>query len=61
MNVNEPLAEIEEVTSVLTAADGVPIDQALADAGLSGYQDITINREANTATVTWFKKERANA
>lgn len=53
--VNVPLVEVEEVTSVLTPADGVSVYQALHDAALHGWTRIEII--GNEALITWFKKE----
>lgn len=52
----EPRAQVYEVTSVLTAAPGVSIEEALAAARLQGYQALHVDRTTNTATILWFKK-----
>jgi hypothetical protein len=54
--VNNALAEIEEVTSVLTPADGFSVWQALADANLQGFEKIEIPKDAKCAYITWYKK-----
>lgn len=54
MNVNEPSVEIEEVISVLRAASGVSIEQALLDAQLCGYSKLEIFPDH--AEITWYRK-----
>ena len=55
-NVNTPLVQIEEVSSVLTPAEGVSLDDAIRDAELAGYRVIEIDRARNEARITWFKR-----
>lgn len=59
VKINTPRAQVEEVTSVLTPAPGVSLQQALADAQLQLPPDATIeiDEKANTATIRWFKRK----
>ena len=56
MAVNKGIVEIQEVKSILTAASGVTIAQALADAQIQGANRIEVDPIRNEATITWFKK-----
>lgn len=56
MAINDEVVQLEEVTSILTPADGVTLDQSLADAALLGYQVLDRDDENNRATITWFKR-----
>lgn len=53
-SVNQGHAEIEEVSTELTAAEDLTIYQALADAQLSGYESIVISKDRRSAIVTWY-------
>lgn len=56
MTVNEGYVEIEEVNSIIQAAPGISIYQAIHDAQLEGFDSIEIDRSTNSAIVRWFKK-----
>jgi len=51
---HKPVVEIEEITSVLTPAPGVSLDQALKDAKLTGYK--TLEKHGDHAVITWYKR-----
>jgi hypothetical protein len=57
MDVNKLPAEIYEITSILTPADGVPLDQAIRDAELAGFQVLDIDYEKNVARIVWYKRQ----
>lgn len=57
MQANQGKVAIEEVSSVLTPAPGVSLDQAIADAELLGYRVIKRDYESNQAVIVWFKRE----
>ncbi len=54
-NLNKAPVEIEEVTSILTPAEGVTLERALKDANLSGYDKLEVI--GNEAHITWFKRK----
>lgn len=55
MKVNEPLVQIEEVTSILTPNSGVSVEQALSDAQILGADKIEIID--GQIVVTWYKRK----
>lgn len=57
MKAHEPRVQVEEVSSVLTPAPGVSVEQALADANISGADKIEI--EGGNIVVTWYRRRKA--
>lgn len=54
MNIAEPAVKVEEVTGVIEPAEGVTVEQALADANLQGYEKLEVRD--GKIYVTWFKR-----
>jgi hypothetical protein len=51
-----PEVRIEEVSSILTPAEGVTLDQAIADAKLAGFENIECAEDGSHAIITWYKR-----
>jgi hypothetical protein len=57
MRLNEEFIGIEEIRSILVPAEGVSLEQAIADAELAGFESVEVDQQQGVATIVWYRKK----
>jgi hypothetical protein len=57
MTINKGKVAVLKISSVLTPADGVSLDDAIADAELAGFQAIDKDYVNNRALIVWYERK----